>query len=96
MNGVRELNEPYWLPSHYPNTIELIEYFKLVEDADLNYPIILCPEGRIMDGVHRVAKAKMLNLLHISALKFELMPTADFIIVDKMRCLTMKSFEFEP
>lgn len=30
------------------------EHTRLVLDADLSPPIILCPEGCVMDGMHRV------------------------------------------
>ena len=30
---------------------------RLVEECDLAYPILLCAEGRVMDGMHRVLKA---------------------------------------
>ncbi|AMW77922.1 hypothetical protein AMD27_02755 [Acinetobacter sp. TGL-Y2] len=83
LDDIQELKEPYWFPNHYPNTIELLEHFKLVGEADLSYPIILCPEGRVMDGMHRVAKAKMLNLSFIGAVQFTIMPQPDFINVDE-------------
>ena len=81
LDHIKELNEPYWFPNHYPNTIELLEHFKLVGEAALSYPIILCPEGRVMDGMHRVAKAKMLNLSFIGVVQFTIMPQPDFINV---------------
>src|SRR3546814_13029633 len=34
----------------------------LVLAADLAYPIILCPAGRIMNGMHRVVKASVAGL----------------------------------
>lgn len=83
LDEIKELDEPYWFPSRYPNTIELIQHFKLVEEADLRYPIILCPEGRIMDGMHRVAKAKMMNLNAVQAVQFEVMPKPHFMNVDE-------------
>ena len=51
--------------------------------ADLSYQIILCPEGRIMDGMHRVAKAKMMNLNAVQAVQFEVMPKPHFMNVDE-------------
>lgn len=83
LDEIKELDEPYWFPNHHPNTLELIEHFKLIKEADLNYPIILCSEGRVMDGMHRVAKAKMLNLSSIPAVQFTIMPQPDFINVDE-------------
>ena len=72
-----------WFPTHYPTTQELIHHFQLIQEAELSYPIILCPEGRVMDGMHRVAKAKMLNLSCIAAVQFTIMPQPDFINVDE-------------
>lgn len=83
LDQIKELNEPYWFPSRYPNTIELIQHYKLIQDADLAYPIILCPEGRVMDGMHRVAKAKMQNLSSIAAVQFVKMPQPNFINIDE-------------
>ena len=71
ITGIKEPNEPYWFPQIHPTTQQLIEHFKLIQNADLNYPIILCPNGRMMDGMHRLAKAQMQNLSHISAVQFE-------------------------
>lgn len=36
----------------------VIDVIKDIEDADLKYPIILSKTGAIMDGFHRVAKAR--------------------------------------
>lgn len=83
LDQIKELHEPYWFPSHHPTTIELTQHFKLIEAADLTYTIILCPEGRVMDGMHRVAKAKMQNLSLISAVQFEKMPQPNFINIDE-------------
>ena len=83
LGEIKELDEPYWFPNHYPTTQELINHFQLVQQADLSYPIILCPEGRIMDGMHRVAKAKMTNLNAVKAVRFEVMPEPHFINVDE-------------
>lgn len=83
IDEIKELNEPYWFPNHYPTTQDLINHFQLVQETDLSYPIILCPERRVMDGMHRVAKAKMLNLSSICAVQFTIMPQPDFINVDE-------------
>jgi hypothetical protein len=55
----------------------------LVEAADLSYPIILCANGRVMDGMHRVAKASLLRHGDILAVQFEQTPEPDFINVDE-------------
>ena len=35
----------------------MIEHIHLMDAADLAYPIILSSAGRVMDGMHRVAKS---------------------------------------
>ena len=83
LDEIKELDEPYWFPNHYPTTQELINHFQLVQEADLIYRIILHPERRIMDGMHRKKKKKMMNLNALQAVKFEVMPQPHFINVDE-------------
>lgn len=80
---IRELNEAYWFPDQFPTTQQIIEHFQLMQDADLSYPIILCAEGRVMDGMHRIAKASLLGYGDILAVQFEQTPEPDFINVDE-------------
>jgi len=80
---IQELNEAYWFPDQYPTIQQIIEHFQLVQDADLSYPIILCAEGRVMDGMHRVAKASLLKQTEILAVQFEQTPEPNFINIDE-------------
>jgi len=52
---------------------------KLIEEADLTFPIILSATGEVMDGRHRVAKALVLNRTEIEAVQFERDPEPDFV-----------------
>lgn len=81
--NIQELNEAYWFPDTHPTTQQIIEHFQLIQEADLSYPIILCEAGRVMDGMHRVAKAKLLNLQTIQAVQFEITPQPNFINIDE-------------
>jgi hypothetical protein len=47
-----------------------VEHMKLVEDADLSYPIILNEDGMIIDGKHRLAKALLEGHETIRAQRF--------------------------
>lgn len=55
----------------------------LIQEADLSYPIIICSQGRIMDGMHRVGKAKILGKVKIRAVQFDKDPQPDYINVDE-------------
>lgn len=81
LSEIQELNEAYWYPDTHPCTLDIIEHMQLILAADLSYPIILCAQGRLMDGMHRVAKAKLLGQHHISAVQFDKTPQADFMNV---------------
>lgn len=83
LSNIQELNEAYWFPDTYPTTQQIIEHFQLIQAADFNYPIILCANGRVMDGMHRIAKAKLLNLPTIRAVQFEITPQPSFINIDE-------------
>ncbi len=52
---------------------------RLINDADLSYPIILSATGDVMDGRHRLAKAAMLGYDTIQAVQFEIDPPPDYI-----------------
>lgn len=83
LTDIQELNEAYWFPKSAPTTQQIIDHMHLVQAADFSYPIILCASGRVMDGMHRVAKAKLLDLPNIQAVRFDQTPTADFINLDE-------------
>ena len=54
-------------------------HVKLINDADLGYPIILSATGEVMDGRHRVAKAVMSGCDVIEAVQFETDPPPDYV-----------------
>lgn len=47
-----------------------VEHIKLVNDADLSYPILLNQDGAIIDGMHRLAKAILTGKKTIKARRF--------------------------
>ncbi len=77
---VRELDEAYWGPCM--TSREVAEHARLIEEADLAFPVILSSDGRIMDGMHRVLKALLAGLSHVSAVRFRTDPEPDFVGVD--------------
>ena len=59
LSDLAEITEPYWFGKggDVPTCKRVMEHAKQVEECDLSFPILLCAEGRIMDGMHRVMKA---------------------------------------
>ena len=81
---ISELDELWWFQDEtdIPTPRSLSEHMVLVEQTDLSYPIILCSEGRLMDGMHRVIKALLEGRETIEAVRLSPMPKPDYINVD--------------
>jgi hypothetical protein len=93
LSSLRELDEPYWFGgTDVPTCRAIAEHARLIEETDLKFPIILSSDGRIMDGMHRVAKAYMLGHETIEAVQFEIDPEPDYIDVS----LDVLSYEETP
>jgi hypothetical protein len=84
LSEIREIDEPYWYgeDSRSPTCRDLVSHMQLVNATDLRYPIILSPDGRIMDGMHRVAKALLRGDSTIMAIRVQTMPEPDYVGVD--------------
>jgi hypothetical protein len=76
LTSLGEIDTGYWGSSLTPRG--LADHMRLVEAADLSYPIILGPDGRVMDGMHRVVRALLAGAEHIDAVQFAALPDPDF------------------
>jgi hypothetical protein len=76
LSAIRELDE---LWSDKQTWRKLVEHLKLIDEADLSYPIILSADGSVMDGRHRVAKAVREGHSEIMAVQFETDPEPDHV-----------------
>lgn len=83
LSDIAEIDEPYWydLGDAAPTCRSVLDHARLIEAADLAWPILLCAEGRVMDGMHRIMKAVGEGRTHIAACKLEQTPPPDFIDV---------------
>lgn len=50
---------------------DMVKHFNAVNDADLNYPIIMDEDGELMDGRHRIMKALLNGVDTIKAVRFD-------------------------
>lgn len=79
LEDIRELDEPFWYQSTNPPTVRSVaEHSQLINQASLDFPIILADDGKVMDGMHRVAKAVLQGLGTIKAVRFPKTPDPDF------------------
>ncbi len=76
-----EFDEVYWFDGGTTRATcrAVLEHMRLIEDADLGFPIILSADGRVMDGMHRVAKALLRGRERIEAVQFEQDPEPDHV-----------------
>ncbi|MDP4011806.1 MAG: hypothetical protein Q8P72_06305 [Candidatus Roizmanbacteria bacterium] len=80
LTQIKELDENFWYQGNdkIPTGRSFVDHMKLVQETDLKYPIILSQNGRVMDGMHRVAKALLLGHKEITAVQFAKDPEPDF------------------
>jgi len=83
LTEIAELDEDYWFAgsAESPTCRKVVEHCDLINKADLSYPIVLCSEGRVMDGMHRIAKALLVERRTIKAVKFSATPEPDYVDV---------------
>ena len=85
VDSIRELDEPFWFGdgSEAATCRAVADHARLIAETDLRYPIILGADGRVMDGMHRVAKAYLEGRRTVLAVRLEVDPEPDFVGVDE-------------
>jgi hypothetical protein len=80
VDTIDELDSAYWADpgAGYPTVRELIMHMGLIQDVDPSYPVILGSDGRVMDGMHRIARAVLEGRTTIRAVRFPTIPEPDF------------------
>ena len=80
LEDIKELDENFWYQGEgdVPTCRSIGQHFKLINEADLSYPVILSEDRRVMDGMHRIVKALNLGHLTIKAVVFKNTPPPDF------------------
>jgi len=81
LSEIHELDQPFWFEHEgdTPTCRKIAEHAQLIAETDLSYPIILDPEGRVMDGMHRACKALMSGSPTIRAVRLPELPDPDFV-----------------
>ena len=79
IESLRELDRP-WSGDDEPQTWRgMIGHMRLIQEADLSFPIILAANGEVMDGRHRIAKAALEGRETIEAVQFTEDPPPDHV-----------------
>ncbi len=80
LESIGELDTDYWFAgsAEAATVRKIVEHFRLIGEVDPSHPIILGVDGRVMDGMHRVARAVLQGDSSIEAVQFEVQPEPDF------------------
>ncbi len=64
------LDKNTWFFGKEPTCRLVTEHARRINEASLAYPIILSAEGWVMDGMHRICKALMLEMDAVNVVQF--------------------------
>ncbi len=77
--SISEIDSVYWFDERERPTIrKIVQHLRLIREVDPSYPIILGPDGRVMDGMHRIARALLDGETTIRAVRLDSLPDPDF------------------
>jgi hypothetical protein len=80
VDDIAEIDSVYWFDDREqsPTVRRVVEHARLMQDVDLSHPIILGADGRVMDGMHRVARALLEGRATVAAVRFTKNPEPDY------------------
>ena len=83
LREIAEIDENWWYADQeaVPTPRSIAEHLVLVREADFSHPVILCAEGRLMDGMHRVVRALSEGREAVRAVRFPTTPEPDYVNV---------------
>jgi hypothetical protein len=72
LDSIREIDAEYWFDgsAELPTVRKVVEHARLINEVDLSYPIILGYDGRVMDGMRRIARVLLDGRDEIDAVRF--------------------------
>lgn len=78
LDTITEVDSDYWFTfGPAPTVRRIVDQVRLIQEVDLSYPIILGSDGRVMDGMHRIARAILDSRTSIRAVQFVVDPEPD-------------------
>ncbi len=80
VDAIGEVDTAYWFAGSddVPTVRRVVEHVRLISEVDISYPIILGTDGRVMDGMHRIARALLEGRPYIDAVRFAILPEPDY------------------
>jgi hypothetical protein len=79
LSDIAEIDTVYWFDDdNRPTVRNFVDHVRLLQEVDVSYPIILGPDNRVMDGMHRVARALLEGRTEIDAVRLRAIPEPDY------------------
>ena len=80
LSAIGEIDTVYWFQEDAESATvrAVVDHARLMQDADLSWPIILDPDGRVLDGMHRVGRALLEGRSTMKAVRLEVLPEPDY------------------
>jgi hypothetical protein len=81
LESITEVDTVYWFgggDTDLPTVRSIVNHIRLIEAVDPSYPVILGVDGRVMDGMHRIARALLEGRTTIAAVRFTTDPPPDY------------------
>ena len=93
LGHIAELDEEFWFghESDSPTCREIAEHAAAIAAADLAAPILLSPDGRVLDGMHRVCRAWIDGVTSLPAKRFRFLPPPDYRGAEAERVLSREA-----
>lgn len=79
LTEIQEIDAALFGADEAPTWRSFAAHCRLVQEADLRYPIIRAANGAVMDGMHRVSKALVEGRGTIEAVQFDTDPDPDHV-----------------
>jgi hypothetical protein len=72
VDSISEIDTLYWFDgsAEVATVRKVVEHCRLITEVDVSYPIILGYDGRVMDGMHRIARALLERRPELEAVRF--------------------------
>jgi hypothetical protein len=81
LESITEVDTVYWFgggDAELPTVRSIVGHIRLIQAVDPAYPVILRADGRVMDGMHRFARAMLDGWTTIAAVRFTTDPEPDY------------------
>lgn len=79
LESISDVDTDFWFKfGPTPTVRRIIDHVRFIQEVDLSYPIILGSDGRVMDGMHRIARAMLDGHSTIKAVQFVNEPEPDY------------------